>query len=280
MKLGLALSGGGIRGIAHAGVLKALEDYNIKIDIIGGTSAGGIIATLYAMGYSPYYIYELFKKYAKDIALINGRTITKGIQAYVMKKRITMSGLNSSDILEKSINQIAEKKGIKKMGDIKMPIAIPAVDITNVNKYIFTNNVLKREDKNYISEISVGKAVRATSCFPAVFKPVKYKSHMFLDGGILDNIPVQEVRRQGANKVIAVNFAADEINDESNFMDIIMKTIDVMGNKISEENINSSDFLLTIPTDKTGLLDVQKLDSCYKYGYEATINNLDMIKNI
>ena len=64
MKVGLALSGGGIRGIAHAGALKALEDNNIKIDIIGGTSSGALIASLYAMGYSPYYIYLLFYRYA------------------------------------------------------------------------------------------------------------------------------------------------------------------------------------------------------------------------
>ena len=64
MKIGIALSGGGIRGIAHAGVLKALEDNNIKIDVIGGTSSGSLIASLYAMGYSPYYIYILFKKYS------------------------------------------------------------------------------------------------------------------------------------------------------------------------------------------------------------------------
>ena len=61
MKLGVALSGGGIRGIAHAGALKALEDNSIKIDIIGGTSSGSLIASLYAMGYSPYYIYMLKK---------------------------------------------------------------------------------------------------------------------------------------------------------------------------------------------------------------------------
>ena len=67
MKLGLALSGGGIRGIAHAGVLKALEENNIKVDIIGGCSSGSMIASLYAMGYSPYYIYILFKTYAKEI---------------------------------------------------------------------------------------------------------------------------------------------------------------------------------------------------------------------
>ena len=253
MKLGLALSGGGIRGIAHAGVLKALEDNNIKIDVIGGTSAGGIIAALYAMGYSPYYIYILFKRYARNI---------------------------SGKRMENFLNQIAENKGINKVKDITMPIVIPTVDISNTNKYIFTNNKPKNNTFKYIDDISIGKAIRATSCFPGVFRPVKYKNHMFLDGGILDNVPVEEVRKQGAAKVIAVNFAADEVNEESNTMDIIMRTIDCMGNKISEENLKSSDYVLTVPTDKTGLLDVKKIDSCYNYGYKATINNIEKIKKI
>jgi len=67
MKLGIALSGGGIRGIAHAGVLQALEDNGIKPDIIGGTSCGSMIAVLYAMGYSPYHIHILFKRYRNKI---------------------------------------------------------------------------------------------------------------------------------------------------------------------------------------------------------------------
>ena len=280
MKLGIALSGGGIRGIAHAGVLKALEDNNIKIDVIGGTSSGGIIATLYAMGYSPYYIFELFKRYAKDIAAINSGLVFNGMKAYINCKKNNLKGLNSGDMLEKTFDQIACKKGIKKIEDINMPIVITAVDIANVNKYIFTNNIPKNNKTNYITDINIGKAIRATSSFPGVFCPVTYKNHIFLDGGVLDNVPVQEVKKQGATKVIAVNFAADEINEDSNIMDIIMRTIDGMGNKISEKNLKSSDFLLTVPTDKTGLLDVEKLDSCYKYGYEAVINKLDKIKKM
>ncbi len=280
MKLGLALSGGGIRGIAHAGVLKALEDNNIKIDIIGGTSAGGIIAALYAMGYSPYYIYVLFKRYAEDIASVNNGIMISGIKAYAMYKKINILGRNSGEMLENVFDQIAANKGIRTIKDIKMPIAIPAVDISNVNKYVFTNNKPKKNNLNYIDDINIGKAIRATSCFPGIFNPVEYKEHLFLDGGVLDNIPVEEVRKQGATKVIAVNFAADEINGDSNVMDIIMKTVDAMGNKISEKNLKSCNFLLTVPTDKTGLLDVQKLDSCYKYGYEAVINNLEEIKNL
>ena len=280
MKLGLALSGGGIRGIAHAGVLKALEDNNIKINIIGGSSAGGIIAALYAMGYSPYYIYILFKRHAKEIASINNGIMISGIKAYAMYKKINILGRNSGEMLENTFDQIAANNGIRTIKDIKMLIVIPAVDISNVNKYVFTNNKPKKNNLNYIDDINIGKAIRATSCFPGIFNPVEYKNHLFLDGGILDNIPVEEVRKQGATKVIAVNFAADEINSNSNAMDIIMKTVDTMGNKISEKNLKSSDLLLTVPTDKTGLLDIQKLDSCYKYGYEAVINNLEEIKNL
>ena len=75
MKLGIALSGGGIRGIAHAGVLKALEENKIKIEAIGGTSSGALIAGLYVLGYSPEDMYHLFRAYAKDIVGIGQNPI-------------------------------------------------------------------------------------------------------------------------------------------------------------------------------------------------------------
>lgn len=283
MSLGLALSGGGTRGIAHAGVLKAFEDNNIKIDIIGGTSSGGLVASLYAMGYSPYYIYILFKRYAKDMVEINSVPIVSGIGNFMFNKKVYLTGFNTGELIEEYYNDLAYKKGINKMKDIKkMPLVIPAVDLNSSKKYIFTNNIPEevKDKTQYITEISAGKAVRASSSFPAVFCPCEYKNFRFLDGGVLDNVPVLEVKKQGATKVIAVNFKADDIDENSNIMDIIMRTIDIMGNKISEESLGKSEFVLTIETDKTGLLDVEKLDSCYKYGYNAVINNLDKIKEI
>ncbi len=280
MKLGLALSGGGIRGIAHAGVLKALEDNNIKIDIIGGTSSGSLIASLYAIGYIPDEIFMLFKKYSKQICGINTAPIVSGIGTFLRNKKIYMKGLKSGETLERAYNGIAYKKGIKKLSDIQMPIVIPTVDITDSKEYVFTNkipfNVYNKEQ--YITDITVGKAVRASSSFPAVFCPCKYEEHKFMDGGALDNIPVNEVRKQGATKVIAVKFNSEQIDENSNIMDIAMKTIDIMGSKISEESLEMSDFVLDVYTDKVGLLDIQKLDSCYNYGYNAVIENLDKIK--
>ena len=264
MKLGLALSGGGIRGIAHAGALKALEDNKITVDIIGGTSSGALVASLYAMGYSPYYIYLLFKRYAKDIVGINSSPVISGIGNFFKSKKVSMTGLKTGESIEEAYNNLALRNGIKKINDIKkMPIVIPAVDIKESKEYVFTNRVpidTKQKDK-YINDISIGKAVRASSSFPAVFCPCEFKKHSFLDGGVLDNIPVTEVKKQGADKIIAINFKADEINEQSNIMDVVMRTIDIMGNKIGEKNLEKSDYVLTIKTDKTGLLDVKKLDN-------------------
>lgn len=282
MKLGVALSGGGIRGIAHAGVLKALEDNNIKIDIIGGCSSGSIIAAFYAMGYSPYYIYIMFKRYAKQITKVNAKPFLTGIKNYIFNKDKMITGIRDGKDMEKLFDNEAVKKGLEKIYQINMPLVIPTVDITESKEYIFTNKIPKDaiDKTQYITDISVGKALRASSSFPAIFNACNHGKHAFLDGGILDNIPVYEVKKQGADKVIAVKFDADKVDKKSNIMDVIMKTIDIMGSKISEESLEMSDFVLNVYTDKVGLLDVKKLDKCYKYGYDCTIKNIDKIKQM
>lgn len=280
MKIGIALSGGGIRGIAHAGVLKALEENGIKIDAIGGTSSGALIAGLYALGYSPENIYELFKKYAKNIVGVGQESIFTKMNHIFKKENI---GFRTGEDIEKLFDLLAKEKGINKISQItKMPISIPAVDIKDGKEYIFTNHVPNKNTvyKKYIMDISVGKALRATSSFPAVFCPCDFKGHKFLDGGALNNVPVIEVKKQGIDKVLAVKFKADDVTEKSNYMDIAMRTIDLMGNKIAEENLKQSDYILTIATDKTGLLDVKKLDSCYQHGYLGTMNKIKKIKEI
>ena len=281
MKLGIALSGGGIRGIAHAGVLKALEDNDIKIDIIGGCSSGSMVASLYAMGYTPHYIYLLFKRYAKDIAALNTKPIISGLGHFFKSKKV-FSSLKDGEIIETVYNKLAIRRGIKNISQIQMPLVIPTVDITKSKEYVFTNNIPQNveDTSQYITDITIGKAVRASSSFPAVFNPCLMGEHAFMDGGALDNIPVNEVKKQGVDKVIAVKFDADPVDENSNIMDIVMKTIDIMGRKISEESLEMSDLVLNVYTDKVGLLDVEKLDSCYKYGYECVVKNIDKIKEM
>lgn len=281
MRIGISLAGGGIRGIAHVGVLKALEENNIEVEAIAGTSAGSIVATLYAMGYSPYYIYLLFKRYAEDIINIRSKPILSGVTSFIKSNKVGIVGLSDGERFEKMYDELANKKGFKLVGDIKMPLVISAVDIGEAKEYIFTNCASRQNmNDNYITEIGIGKAVRASSSFPAIFCPCEFKKHIFMDGGVLDNIPTEELKKIYSGKIISVNFESDQVREDYDVMDIIMKTLDIMGNKLSVNSLKKSDLILTIPTDGTGLIDINKMDICYKYGYETTIKNIDKIKKI
>lgn len=281
MKVGVSLAGGGIRGIAHVGVLKALEEKNIKVAAIAGTSAGSIIATLYAMGYSPYYIYLLFKRYARDIINIRSKPIINGITNFIRNNKIGIAGLSDGNEFEKMYDELARKKGFRLIGDIKMPLLVSAVDIGESKEYIFTNCASRKNIKdNYITEIGIGRAVRASSSFPAIFCPCEYKNHIFMDGGVLNNLPTEELKKVYTGKIISVNFESDPVYNDYDIMNIIMKTLDIMGNKLSINSLKKSDFVLTVPTDGTGLIDVDKMDICYKYGYEIAIKNIGKIRKM
>lgn len=282
VKIGIALSGGGIRGIAHAGVLQALKDQNIPISIIGGTSAGSMVASLYAMGYSPYVIYQLFKMHSKEIIGTSHVPWVSRLLHFPFGKKFTLKGFHNGEDIENLYNRLAKQKNITNINQVPMPLVIPTVDIMKSKEYIFTNMVPQEatDKTQYITDISIGKAVRASSSFPAVFSPCYMEKHAFMDGGALDNIPVHEVKKQGADKVIAVKFDSDPIDEDSNLMDIVMKSIDIMGSKISEQSLEMSDFVLNVYTDKVGLLDVEKLDKCYEYGYQSVMEHLEELKTL
>ena len=281
MEIGLALAGGGIRGNAHAGVLKALDENNIKVKAIGGTSAGSIVATLYAMGYKPYYIYVLFKKYAQEIINISNASLLNGLGNLIKSKKVGFSGLNDGIMLEKMFNEIALRKRIRLIEDIKKPLVISTVDIAEAKEYVITNCAPRDNLKdNYITEIEVGKAVRASSSFPAFFCPCEFKNHIFMDGGVLDNTPVLPLKQICDKKIIAVNFESDSVGEDCDVMDVIMKSLDIMGNKISEKSFEQSDLILTIPTDGAGLFDIDKLDKCYQFGYNTVMRNLKKFRDL
>ena len=154
------------------------------------------------------------------------------------------------------------------------------MDVYSSKEYIFASKKPDGDDnhKQYITDISIGKAVRASSSFPIVFSPCEYKTYSFLDGGILDNTPVHEVKKQGADKVLAITFESDNVTQNSNVMDIGMKILDIMGAKLSEENMEMADEMLTVPSDGTGLLETDKLDFCYQSGYKTAMQNMERIR--
>lgn len=161
MKLGLALAGGGVKGAAHIGVIKALEENGIKVDAVAGTSIGSIVASLYAMGYNSEKMLEIFKYFAKEIMKTDARHFAGNLKT---SKRLLGYGLLSGENTEIAVKECAKSKGIRKIQDIKMPISIPTVDIVESKKYVFTN--ANFEENYYINDVYIEKAVRASSSYP------------------------------------------------------------------------------------------------------------------
>src|ERR1700754_1937451 len=158
MKIGLALSGGGARGIAHIGVIKALEELNIKPDVISGTSAGSIVGVLYASGMRPNEIFDV----------VSHLSIFKSVKiAWAWSGLLKMEGLQA--LLTKHIPD-------NTFESLKIPLTVAATEI-------------RLGEIRYFSSGELGPAVIASCSIPGIFDPVHFDGHLYVDGGLLDNLP-------------------------------------------------------------------------------------------
>jgi len=275
MKLGIAFAGGGVKGAAHIGALKALEENGIKPEIVAGTSIGSIIAALYAMGYTTEKILEIFKFFAKEIM----KTDAKYMASNIRKMRNLLGfGLLSGENIEIAVRECAKEKSIKNIRDIEMPIAIPSVEITESKKYVFTNR--KTDEEYYISDIPIEKAVRASSSYPGVFAPCEFENHKFVDGGILDNFPAGEVRKLGADKVLTIKFSSSLSYTPKNIYEVVFKSMDILFENRAQEAIKESDFVIDLDLSEASVFNIKKIDYCYNVGYITTITKVNEIKKM
>ena len=282
MKLGVCLAGGGVKGAAHIGAIKALEENNIKFDYISGTSSGSIVAALYASGYKTDEIYDIFKKYCKKIKYVDVKNIFKCVFGIIFTGKIIIDGLNSGNQIEKLINKVCEKKDIKNISDINMPLVIPSVDMYNGKLYCFISKSMRNtfsDEVKYINNINIGKAVRASCSYPALFSPCDYENTKLLDGGIRENVPWKETKAIGAEKVLSFVFE-NEIDEKccSNLIDVADRSIQLLCRELSNYELNGVDYMVKLKSEKVSLLDMSKIDELYQIGYKQTIKNIDNIK--
>jgi NTE family protein len=163
MKIGLALSGGGARGIAHIGVIKALEELNIKPDVISGTSAGSIVGVLYASGMRPDEIFDV----------VSHLSIFKSVKiAWAWSGLLKMEGLQA--LLAKHIPG-------NTFESLKIPLTVAATEI-------------RLGEIRYFSSGELAPAVISSCSIPGVFDPVHYNDQLYVDGGLLDNLPARPLR--------------------------------------------------------------------------------------
>lgn len=284
MKNGLCLAGGGVKGAAHIGSIKALEEANIKFDYVGGTSSGSIVACLYACGFTADEMYDIFKKYCKKIKYVDIKNIIELILGLLFTGRIVIKGLNTGKQIEKLMNKVCNKKGIYDINDIKMPLVIPSVDLCKGDVICFTSCKFRNtisDNTIFRNDIEIGKAVRASCSYPVVFEPCSYKNIKLVDGGVRENVPWRELKALGADKVINIIFEDKENTVcNKNLIEVAGRSIGLLCRELSNYELNGADLTLKITSNKVGLLDMKKIDELYELGYRQTKENIKKIKDI
>lgn len=282
MNLGLSLSGGGIKGAAHIGVLKVLEEENIKINYISGTSSGSIVAALYAIGYKPDEIIEIFKKYGKKIKYFDYKNIIKLIAGIIIKREIIIKGLTEGKAIEKLMKEKCFEKGKININNTKIPLLIPAVNVHNGEVYFFSSKLTRStfsDNIQYLNNVSIASAVRASCSYPGVFSPFRINGKDCIDGGVRENIPWKGLKAIGADKVISVIFEK-EVKEKKNIniIDIIESSISMMGQELANYELEGVDKIIKIKTSNIGLLQTEKIDELYNEGYMQAKEQIKMLK--
>jgi NTE family protein len=252
MNIGLVLSGGGARGIAHVGVIRALEEFGLKFSVIAGTSAGSIVGSLYSYGYKPHDIMQI----------ISSTSFLRSI-----RPAWKLTGLFSMEILQAALlKHIPENN----FNILKIPMTVAATDI-------------KKGKAAYFTEGELFPAIMSSCCVPAVFNPVLYNGSLYVDGGIMDNLPAASIR----NKCdFLVGSHCNHISpdfDVKNFRTIIERCLlmAINGNTIISKGLCN---VLIEPPDvgKVSGFDMSKAKDLYEIGYKFTIENFkpeDFIKS-
>ena len=213
-RIGLALGGGAARGFAHIGVIQVLEEAGLKPDLVVGTSAGSLVAALYASG-----------KSGTELGTLADAMDETAFADWSYPGR----GLIRGEALAKFVRDHIGGRSFEQLG---LPLGIVATDLENGQPILF-----QRGD--------VGTAVRASSAVPAVFQPVRIGTREYVDGGLVAPVPVRFARQMGAELVIAVDISAPpEGNSTGDAMRMLLQTFAIMGRSINNFELRDADVVL------------------------------------
>ena len=251
-KIALVLGGGAARGFAHVGVIRALEQEKVPIDLIVGASVGSLIGAIYAYDMNSFELEWTAFLLEKD-----------SLFDYGMFTAFTGMGVAKGDKLEEFVKS---KVPVVNIEDLKMPFAAVAADLNRGTRVVL--------DKG-----SVARAVRASSAIPGVFPPVDHQGKMLVDGGVIDNIPVSVAREKGADIVIAVDISENVINfNITNLLDVMLQSITIMGAENAKYKKKEADVLISPKVGDVGMQDFTQKKRCMMAGIEATQKAMPDIK--
>jgi len=244
MKVGLVLSGGGIRGIAHLGVLQALTEAGLKFCKISGTSAGSIVGSLYCQGIQPYEIFQIFLK-------------TKLYK--FLRPAFRHPGLISLDNTRALFLEYLPHDSFE---GLKIPMVIAATN--------FSEGKLK-----YFSSGKLIDAILASSSFPGVFKPIIIDGKMFVDGGVLNNFPIEPIRKDCDFIIGSSCNHLPVVNSISNFRRLFERAAIMSINSDMENKCQLLDVLIEPEgMGVTSMFDVKKTEEIYWISYNAALRKI------
>ncbi|WLD95044.1 patatin-like phospholipase family protein [Alkalihalobacillus sp. AL-G] len=248
-KVGLALGSGGARGFAHIGVIKALHQAGIPINMIAGSSMGALVGALYCIGHHPDTMVKMARLFRRK---------------YYMDYTVPRMGFVSGQKVKQLMHALTHGKSIE---ELNIPLSIIATDLLKGEKAILQTG-------------PVSDAIRASIAVPGIFVPHKIGDRLLIDGGVIDRVPVSVVKEMGADIVIAVDISHIKENPEINtIFDVILQSIDIMQRELVKVSEISSDVLIRPMVEKFSSSSFTQIDEIISLGEEETKLKLQDIKD-
>ncbi len=249
-KIGIVLSGGGTRGIAHLGILKALEEFGVKPTVLSGTSAGAIAGAFYAKGFSITEILEIVK---------NGHFFSFSNILFEGKGLFSMKGFEKIYATYFPENSFSE---------LNIPLHVAATDILN-------------GEIVYYSSGKLSEPLLASSCIPVVFKPIEYEGKKLVDGGVMNNFPIEPLLNQ-CDKIIGIDVNSLQIEkDEIHIKNILDRSFHLAISRSLLSKAKQCDlFIQPLNMSRFGIFDMNKTQEIFNYGYEHGLSLEKQIKQL
>lgn len=238
--IGLALGGGSVLGAAHIGVLRSLQEFDIEISAVAGTSIGAMIGAFFAFGKS----LEEIRDFALDLDWMD-----------VSKISLSKYGLLSNKKIE---NKTREFLGEADFQDASLPLRIVACDIATGKKIVF-------------SEGKVTTAIMASTCIPAVFVPVETDGKLLVDGGIVENVPISPLEGMDLDMIIGVDLNAKHAYKKpDNILDVVLNALDIALMNATHLQTKEADLLITPDLSDFNMIDTDQVEKLIEKGYEES----------
>ena len=272
-KIGVALEGGGALGLAHVGVLQWFEEHHIPVDYVAGTSMGGLVGGFYASGVSPSDMKQLIEKINWD-EVLRDRTPYQDLSFQRKEDQRAypnslLFGLRSGLYLPAGLNAghqiglLIDREtlpyfGLSSFDDLPIPFRCVATDLVSAKQFVFKDG-------------SLAEALRATMSVPGIFTPVHDGQRVYVDGGLVNNLPTDVVRQMGADIVIAVHLEVSPVDASSiqSLVSVLEQSVRAVIAESEVRGLANSDAIVTVHLANFSMRDFNKYDPLMQKGYDA-----------